>query len=245
MKFSYSAIWDDAMRMMRAHGSLLLAVAGVFFLLPGLLMGYFLPQPTGTGPDWIGAMTGYYTSNWHWLLLANIVNLVGYIAIYRLLLDPRGATVGHAIGGALPILPMYFVMTVLTGIFVGAGLVLFVLPGIYLLGRLAVSGAAMVAEGHRNPLTPIGRSWDLTARRGWAVAGLLVIVIVVGTLLSMVVTAVLGTVFILIAGREGVGPLLVLILNSALVTFFMTVLVALLAAIYRALVGAAEPTTGS
>jgi UPF0716 family protein affecting phage T7 exclusion len=46
MKFSYSAVWNDAARMLKEHGSLLLAIAGVFFLLPGLLLGYFLPQPT-------------------------------------------------------------------------------------------------------------------------------------------------------------------------------------------------------
>ena len=90
----------------------------------------------------------------------------------------------------------------------------------------------MVAEGHRGPLSPIGRSWDLSRRRGWAVAGLLVIVILVGTLLTMVATAVLGTIFILIGGREGLGPLLVLILNSALITVLMTVLITVLAAIY-------------
>ena len=216
MKFSYSAVWSDTMRMLRQHGSLLLAVAGVFFLLPGLLLGYFLPQPTGSGPDMMNAMMAYYYGNWPWLVLANIVNLVGYIAIYRLLFDQRGGTVGGAIGGALPILPMYFVMTVLTGMAVGAGMVLFVLPGIYLLGRLVVSGAAMVAEGHRGPLAPIGRAWDLTRRRGWAVAG-----------------------------REGLGPLLVLILNSALIAIFTTVLIVLFAAIYRALSSLAEPTTGA
>ena len=245
MKFSYSAVWNDAMQMLRQHGSLVLAVAGVFFLLPGLLIGYLLPQPTGDGPDLMNAMMAYYSDNWLWLVLANIVNLIGYIAIYRLLFDQRGGTVAGAIGGALPILPMYFVMTVLTGMAVGAGFVLFILPGVYLFGRIAVSGAAMVAEGHRGPISPIARSWDLSRRRGWAVAGLLVIVILVGSLLTMVTTAVLGTVFILIGGREGLGPLLVLILNSALITVLMTVLITVLAAIYRALVGLSEPTTGA
>lgn len=245
MKFSYSAVWNDAVRMLREHGSLLLAVAGVFFLLPALLVGYFVPQPTGSGQDALNAMIEHYRDNWPWLLLANIVNLIGSIAIYRLLFDRRGGTVGGAIGGALPILPMYFIMTALSSMAIGAGLVLFVLPGLYLLGRLVVSGAAMVAEGHRSPLAPIGRSWNLTRRRGWAVAGLVLIVAIAGIILSFVITAVLGTVFILIGGREGLGPLLVLILNSAIMAVFTTVLIVLLAAIYRALAGAAEPTNGT
>jgi hypothetical protein len=134
---------------------------------------------------------------------------------------------------------------VLSSMAVGAGLVLFLLPGLYLLGRLVVSGAAMVAEGHRSPTAPIARAWDLTRRRGWAVAGLVIIVIVAGIVLSFVATAVLGTLFILIGGREGLGPLLVLILNSALTAVFTTVMIVLFAAIYRALVGAAEPTSGT
>jgi hypothetical protein len=245
MKFSYSAIWNDAARMLKEHGSLLLAIAGVFFLLPGLLLGYFLPQPTGSGRDALNALMLHYTENWPWLLAAQIVNLVGGISIYRLLFDRQSGTVGSAIGGALPILPMYFIMTVLSSMAIGAGLVLFLLPGLYLLGRLVVSGAAMVAEGHRSPTAPIARAWDLTRRRGWAVAGLVIIVIVAGIVLSFVATAVLGTLFILIGGREGLGPLLVLILNSALTAVFTTVMIVLFAAIYRALAGAAEPTSGT
>ena len=68
---------------------------------------------------------------------------------------------------------------------------------------------------------------------------------IVGIILSMVITAVLGTVFLLVAGREGLGPLLVLILNSALIAIFTTVLIVLFAAIYRALSSLAEPTTGA
>lgn len=245
MKFSYSAVWNDAVRMLRQHGSLLLAVAGVFFLLPGLLLGYFLPQPTGSGQDAFNALMRYYSDHWPMLLLANIINMVGYIAIYRLLFDRHRGTVGSAIGGALPILPMYFIMTLLTTIAVGAGLALLILPGLYLLGRLVISGAAMVAEGHRSPIAPISRAWALTRGRGWAVAGLVIIVILAGIVLSFVVTAVLGTVFILIGGREGIGALLVLILNSALSAVFMTVMIVLFAAIYRALAGSAEPTTGT
>jgi hypothetical protein len=230
--------------MLRTHGSLLLAVAGVFFLLPGLLLGHFLPQPPGSGQDALDALFRHYWENWHWFLLANIVNLVGNITIYNLLFDRRGGTVGGAIGAALPMLPMYFVMTIISGLPIGAGLMLMVVPGVYLLGRLAIAGAAMVAEGHHSPIAPIASAWQKTKGRGWAVAGLVVIVILAGLLLSFVVSAVFGSVFILIGGREGLGPLLVLILSSAVAAVFSTVLVVLFAAIYRALSAGAEPTSG-
>lgn len=245
MKFSYSAVWNDAVRMLKQHGSLLFAIAGVFFLLPGLLLGYFVPQPTGSGQDAVNALMLHYRENWPWLLLANIVNLVGGIAIYRLLFDRDGGTVGSAIAGALPILPVYFIMTVLSSMAIGAGMVLFILPGIYLLGRLVISGATMVAEGHRGPLRPIGRAWELTRRRGWAVAGLVIIIMVASIVLMFVVTAVFGAVFLLVGGREGLGPLLILILNSVLMAVFTTVMIVLFAAIYRALAAAAEPITGT
>ena len=245
MRFSYSAVWNDAVGMLKAHGSLLLSIAGVFFLLPALLMGYFLPQPGGlSGEAAFNAMIAHYRENWTWILLGQIVNLIGGIAIYRLLFDQRGVTVGSAIAGAFAILPAYFAMTVLSSMAVGFGFFWFILPGIYLLGRLVISGAAMIAEGHRSPLAPIRRSWSLTRRRGWAVAGLTFIVIVAGLLLSFVITAVFGSIFLLALGRGGVGMLLVLILNAALTAAFTTLMVVTFAAIYRALVGL-EPKSGT
>jgi hypothetical protein len=33
MKFSYSAVWNDTVALLRSHGSLLLAIAGVFIFI--------------------------------------------------------------------------------------------------------------------------------------------------------------------------------------------------------------------
>lgn len=238
MKFSYSAIWEDAVRMLKSHGSVLLALAGVFFLLPALLTGYLLPTPTGSQADPIGAMAGYYRENWLWLIIGGVVNSVGAVAIYLLLFDRKGGTVGSAIGAALPIVPLYFLMSMLVSMAVGIGLVLLIVPGVYLLGRLVNSGAVMVAERRMNPFDAIGGSWRLTRGKGWSVAGLVLLVAIAGTVLSFAVTAVLGSVFLLVGGRDGVGGLLVLILSSALSAALYTILIVLLAAIYRRLSGA-------
>lgn len=244
MKFSYSAVWEDAARMMRANAALLLGIAGVFFFLPGLLMGYFVPQPEGTETlaEMVGALRLYFDANWHWILLANAINMVGAIAIYLLLFDARGHTVRGALAAALPILPAYFLLSILTTFIIFFGLFWLILPGVYLLGRLCVNAVLMVAEGVRNPFAVIAASWRLTKGRGWAVAGLVVIVAVVGYILSTVVTAVLGSLFILVAGRDGLGGLLTLIVGTAMGALFSLALVLLFAAIYRAL---AAKTKGS
>lgn len=244
MKFSYSAVWDDTARMLKSHSSVLFALGGVFLLLPTLLTGYFLPMPASqTNP--LGAMMEHYQENWLELMLSSLVNSVGAVAIYLLLFDKRGGTVGSAIAAALPIVPLYFLMSLLVWLMFGLGFVLFIIPGIYLVGRLAISGPVMVAEGRRSPIAAMGAAWRLTSGNGWAVAGLIVIVAVAGFILTLAVVAVLGTVIQLVAGRDGVGGLLVLILNSALSAALYTVLFVLLAAIYRRLTtaGSAGPVT--
>jgi hypothetical protein len=245
MKFSYSAVWDDTVAMLRSHGSLLFAVAGVFILLPTLLTGFLLPQPSASDPSQVmAAMTRHYSDHWPWLLLGTIVNTVGAIAIYLLLFNRQGRTVGGAIAAALPILPFYMIMSLLTGLAIGLGFGLFILPGVYLIGRLGLAPAVMIAEQQRSPLAAIGGSWRVTRGRGWAVAGLIVIVALVGYLLGFVITAVLGSIFLLLLGRDGVGGLLLLTLNAAVTAALITLLLVLFAAIYRALRGPVEPTKG-
>ena len=239
MRFSYSAVWADTVVMLKSHGSLIAAVAGVFLLLPTLLTGYFLPQPAPNEAEPFGPMLEHFAANWPWLLLGNLFNMVGAIAIYLLLLRGRDQTVGRAIAAALPILPFYLLMSMLTNLAIGVGLGLFILPGIYLLGRLFPASPLLIAEQAHNPLAAIKGSWALTRGRGWAVAGLVAIVFVVGMLVSFVITAVLSSVVILTVGREGIGGMLVLILSSALTAALYAVLTVLIAAIYRALHGEA------
>lgn len=246
MKFSYSAVWNDTARMFGGNASLLLAIAGCFFFLPALLVGYLLPQPqqATTLEGMIVELSAYLMANGHWLLLANVVNMIGAIAIYLLLFNSRGHTVGGAIAGSVPILLPYLLLSILSSFFIGVGLMLFILPGLYLLGRLGISGAVMVAEDLRNPLAAIARTWGWTKGRGWAVAGLIILVAVTGIVLIFVVGAVLGSVILLSLGREGVGGLILLILDSAMSAAFSTVMLVLMAAIYRALAAPGE-TSGT
>lgn len=238
MKFSYSAVWDDTARMLRTNASLLLAIAGVFLFLPALIVGYALPQPDAEPGRIMEAMTTYFAANWHWFLLANIINMVGAIAMLLLLVGRDRRTVGGSIGAAFPILPSYLAAAILSNLMIILGLFAFILPGLYLIGRLATVGTIIVAE-RQNPGSAIGRSFGLTKGYGWAVFGLLALVVVAGTIVTWAATAVLGSVFLIALG-ERIGSLLVIILEALGSAIISTIVVVLCVAIYRGLAGSAE-----
>jgi hypothetical protein len=153
MNFSYSAVWDDTTRLLRSHSSLISAVAGVFVFLPMLLVAYFLPEPNEQGRKMMEALIDYYSANSLWLLLQRLVQMIGSAAIF-LLLSARGSpTVRNVIATAASILPIYFITVVISNLIIGAGFALFLVPGLYLLGRLGPAGV-VVADRGRHALRP-------------------------------------------------------------------------------------------
>ncbi|HYW15548.1 MAG TPA: hypothetical protein VE891_05275 [Allosphingosinicella sp.] len=237
MKFSYSAVWADAVALLRGNASLLPTVAGVFLFLPALLVAYLLPQPEGAESfERLGQLWGEYAeANWPWLLVSRIVGMIGSIAIL-LLLFARGITVGGAIAAALALLPAYFIASLLQTVGIVFGLLLLVIPGLYLMGRLGPLNSVVVAEGHRNPIAALGRCWALTKGHGWAILGLILIIGIAAAIVVAVASNLLGILFVLVAGQD-FGRLLALIVATAGNAAMMTLLLVLSAAIYRQLGG--------
>jgi hypothetical protein len=235
MNFSYSAVWDDTMRLIRAHGSVIAALAGVFIFLPALLMAYLLPQPQAeTIPRLMELLVEHFRTAWPWILLERLVNMIGTIAILRLVFPRQSSTVAAVIAAAVPLVPTYFVATLLVNLMLGVGLLLFVVPAIYLFGRLAPLGPVIVAEERRNPIDAIRRSFEVTRKRGWAVAGLVIVVGIAGVIVIMVANNLLGILFLTLAGQD-LGTLLSLIVTAATAAALTTVMILLYAAIYRRL----------
>lgn len=234
MKFSYSAVWDDLLGLVRAHGSLIATIAGVFIFLPALLLGYLIPAPETSDPSQIlPLMREYFTANVHWFLLSALVGMIGSVSILLLIFE-RDVTVGRAIAAALPILPFYFLASLAAGLIVGFGFLLLILPGLYLLGRLAPAAVTVVAEGRRNPVDAIARAFELTRGHGWAVLGLVLLVGIAAIVAIGVATALVAMLFVLILGREA-ATVPGLILDSAANALVGTLMLLLNAAIYRQL----------
>ena len=261
MRFSYSAVWDDAVALMRANYPLLAAVAGAFIFLPSLLLSHFLPQPAPPAdpPGQARAMIDYAGTNWPWLLPAALVTMAGTIAIFALLLDPARPTVGRAILRSLRVLPIYLIalailaVAFLVGavllslpfallgaaglrIFAAAGSIAIMVALFYYSGRMIVLTPILVAEDERNPLQGIRRSLRLTTGAGWGIAGLLVLILLVFGIVLSAVTFALGSILMLVLDKA-LADLILLIVNSAvnaLAALFLTVLAA---AIYRGVAG--------
>ena len=236
-KFTQNDAWADTLRLMRTHWGALVAIAGVFNFLPVLLMNHLLPWPEpapGIEPARALAMLGtFLRQNLIWFALQSFVVMIGSAAVLRLVFR-QNVTVGGALWFGILLLPAYSLMLLFTNLAVCIGLVLLLVPGLYLIGRLFPAGAAMVAEDRRNPIETIRRAFALTEGHGWQILGLYLLVAIPGGVLVYAVQAVSGSLFILIAG-QGLGKLLAGIVIAALNALLTTLLTMLSAAVYRAL----------
>lgn len=79
-------------------------------------------------------------------------------------------------------------MSVLVGLAVVGGLILLVIPGIYIGMRLAVSTQALVVEGRR-PTQAMDRSWELVRGHWWHAFGTLIVAGLLTGVVNAVITA--------------------------------------------------------
>lgn len=137
MTFNGNQAWQEGMAAIRANRSMLLPVAGVFFLLPSLVSVWFFsdvqmamienfsdPTKAERALQTMGAGT------WASSLIGMLLQLVGFMTLLALFRDHGRPTVGDAIGLALKSLPTL----------VGAMLLFFFAYGIVALAAMALIG---------------------------------------------------------------------------------------------------------
>ena len=241
MKFSYDQAWQDGVAIARTHATLLLAITGVFLLLPQFAQGLFFAPPEIRGFDRsaIEAMNEYFSENFVMLFLLNLPVALGQAAILSLVLAPEKPTVGQALSMAATMLLGVVALNVLTNLITFGGMLLFVVPGVYLLGRLSVAAAAQMAERISNPITAIGRSMTLTAESGFQIAGLIILIWFVGYILAMAIGAIVGIILTLIVPSVAASAAISL-LHAVLASLTLLALTILGAAIYAQCVAGAK-----
>ena len=144
------------------------------------------------------------------------------------------STVDEALRVALRLLPVFFAAEIIGNLALGAGIALLIVPGIYLLGRLATVGPLVVARRMTNPITAIGDGWRMTEGRGWRIAGLVVLVGLVAWITLSAVSSVLIVIGSLTV-PEGSRSMIAGLTNALSSAGLSTLMVVLGAAIYRQL----------
>lgn len=264
MKFDMTAAWSEAMRLIAANRQVIAIVAGVFFFLPYLaFMLMFMnqmsaleaAQTANPDPEAMGqAMMGFYGDIWWFVLLAMVIQGIGMLGLLTLLTDRSRPTVGEALKAGVRMFLPYFgaqlLLSVLFGLLIlvpiavgaggsiGAGLLLGLIAAVvfcYLFTKFMLTPAVIAIERQANPLTALGRSWQLTkgnsVRIFLFVFLLFLAVGVVGGVISMVVGL-----FLALGGAQTalIGQAVISGLINAV---FYVIFLGVLAAIYRQLAG--------
>lgn len=235
MTFSFARAWVDAQWLWRAHAEFIPVLAGLFVMVPFFAMVLFLPFPVPeSGQLTLEALEAYSEDNRWPLLLFNLVILFGSASILGLMLDARRPTVGEALRTAFVMLPGLAVLSLLLQFVLTIGVLLFVVPGVYLLGRLALALPWQMAHRDINPLRALVRAFELTRGNGWSVAGLLLAVIVAGWIAATVIGTLVGVVVALVIPASSLAAVAGFI-SAILVTMLIVALLLAVAATYRQL----------
>ena len=164
-RLSIAALWRDTFATARAGMPLHLPLAAAFVLLPGVaieLFGPTLPKsPAQLTPNLVFIA----------LVLPSLIAIVAQGAIIRLVIDKANGidrSVAEALLVALRLWPLLVVALLLAAVPIGAGLLLFIVPGLYMAGRLTLA-MPLVLDGVAAPLAAVRRSWELTENNGWRI----------------------------------------------------------------------------
>lgn len=238
-RFSPSAGWDEVRQLLGRDMALLVAIAGVFFLLPGLILSFRLPPIEDISS--LSAVAAVLRPYLLLIFLISLIQMAGQLAIWSLVMASGRLTVGEAIKAALLFLPFYFLINLASNVIIGLGLLLFILPGIYLATRLAPIGVIAISENIRNPLVAIRRSFSITTGNAFPIFAFLLIVGIVFLLISMVCSIVFGSILALL-GLDmvvgGTGAALLAVVSGLVSAAGTTVFTLMPVAIYRQLTDA-------
>jgi hypothetical protein len=188
-------ILSTAFELYRRHWRTLLAIAAVV-VVPLTLLQYLFG-------DWIrtrGEVTSYQeisTATWAVGAAGLVAGLAGLL-MYLVLTGAITRAVAAEVAGEDPSLEQSYrfgfhrlgavlLVSVLVGLATIAGLILFIIPGIYIGIRLAVSVEALVVEGRRGTQA-MGRSWELVGGHWWHAFGALVVAAILTGLVNAVIT---------------------------------------------------------
>ena len=206
-----SGVLDEAWSMYKAHAMHLLTIAFVIYLAAAVVAALL-----ALAGGYIGALLGSLVEIFAaFLLQATLVKAVQDVRDGRVDLS-----LGETVRAATPYLWAVAGASILAGIAITVGLILLIVPGLYLITIWAVIVPVIVLE-QSGALASFGRSQQLVRGRGWHVFGTLVLVFII----LIAVNLILGLIFSALPSVLGNG--LSSVISGTLIAPFLALVVTL------------------
>lgn len=262
-RFDSNRAWQEAAAAVSGNRDVLIALVGVFIVVPAFAIAVLLPMPEpqpGTAPEAIlDLIANHFRTHWYYYVVAGLLNTIGTLALLALFGHASRPTVGEAIRRGLAATPSGIAVQLIQGLvltsvvllpsavlgvggtgFAVLGLLLGLGAAAWLWVRLGLASPAIVVEGQRNPFAALQRSLVLTRGNGGRLL-LFLALLVVAFVVAMQLIQVAATLITQgLAGAEAaklVGALVAAVLQGVMTAY----VVAALSASHRQLAGPERP----
>ena len=219
-----SGVLGEAWQLYRRFAAHLLAIAFVIYLVAAVIVA--LLSLAGVIGSFLALIVELFAT---FLLQATLIKAVQDIRDGRVDLN-----LGETVSAATPYIWSVAGASILAGLAIAVGLLLLIVPGLWLITIWAVIIPAIVIE-RAGAIDSFGRSRRLVKGHGWHVFGTLVLVFII----QLVVSIVLSLIFLKLpmVWRNGLSTFI----SGVLISPFIALVVTL---IYYRLVGATATTAG-
>jgi hypothetical protein len=221
-----SGVFGEAWQMYRAHAGHLIGIAFVIYLGAAIVDGL-----VSLGHGFFVALVG--------LIISVLAGYLVQAALVKSVQDIRDGradlSVGETVSAGTAVLLPVTGAAILAGIAIAIGLILIIVPGLFLITIWAVIIPVIVIE-RTGALGAFGRSYQLVRGHGWHVFGTLVVAWIIQFVVSLVLGALLSS--LPLSLRNGVST----VVTGALVAPFIALIVTLV--YYRLLAAPTRPEPG-
>jgi hypothetical protein len=197
--------------MYKTFAKHLLAIAFVIYLIAAIITG-LLALAGGTFGILLGSLVSIVAA---FVLQATLVKAVQDVRDGH-----ADLSIGQTVNEALPFIASVAGASILAGIAITIGLLLLIVPGLFLITIWAVIVPVIIIE-RSGALASFGRSRDLVRGHGWHVFGTLVLVYII----MLVVNIVLGLIFSALPHLLSAG--LSSVISGTLISPFLAIVVTL------------------
>lgn len=262
-RFDSNRAWQDAAAAVSANRDVLIALVGVFIVVPAFALAVLLPMPEakpGAEAEAIlDIVANHFRAHWFWYVAAGLLNTIGTLALLALFGHASRPTVGEAIRRGLAATPAGIIVQLIQGLILTAvvllpgavlgvggtgfavlGFMLGLAAAAWLWVRLGLANPVIVVEGQRNPIAALQRSLALTRGNGGRLLLFLALLVVAFVVAIQLIQVAVTLIAQGLAGAEAAkltGALIAAVLQGVMTAY----VVSAVSASHRQLAGPERP----